>query len=314
MKILFLLSRDHEDIGVAEIEALAGKKAKKSGRLVVMQTRFKDFERLAYTKRIIRLLFSCKAERLMDKINSYDWSKVYERDYSLRKISSKDGFKEKDLADAVWKKLKNPKANLRNAKTRIEVIIENGKAYCGLLLHENKGFDERRAHLRPGFHPSSLHPKLARAMVNLTEAKKGRTIFDPFCGTGGLLIEAGLMGLRCVGYDVDENMIIKADKNMKHYNIKDYRLELRDSTKLARKMSYVVSDLPYGKNTKTKDIDNIYSGFFNRLRNLLGKRAVIGLPDFVASEKYVEGFKKKHEFSYRIHKSLSKKILVLERL
>jgi len=54
------------------------------------------------------------------------------------------------------------------------------------------GFGKRKPHMRPGFHPSSLNPKLARAFVNLTGIRKG-TIVDMFCGTGGILIEAGLI-------------------------------------------------------------------------------------------------------------------------
>ncbi len=44
-----------------------------------------------------------------------------------------------------------------------------------------------------------MSPKLARCMVNLTGVKENDLVLDPFCGTGGILIEAGIMGARVIG-------------------------------------------------------------------------------------------------------------------
>lgn len=173
-------------------------------------------------------------------------------------------------------------------------------------------FSKRKPHLRPGFHPSSLNPKLARAFVNLTGIQKG-TIVDMFCGTGGIIIEAGLIGLNIIGYDIDKEMLDKAELNFKHYKIKNYKLYLQDATKIKKKYNYIVADLPYGHATKKID-KNLYLNFLKNLKKILGKRAVIGFPDFAPYKKLIKTAKLKiiSEFTIYLHKNLSKKIIILE--
>ncbi len=184
------------------------------------------------------------------------------------------------------------------------------KKIGGVELKQKFGL--RRPHLKPGFHPVSLNPKLARAMVNLTGARKG-IILDCFCGVGGILVEAGLIGLKPVGYDIDEKMINLARINLEYYNIKNYALAVKDALTLKKKFDYIVSDLPYGKATKNIDT-NLYSDFLVVLKKILGKRAVIGFPNTVNHKQMIKKAKLKlvDEFDYYLHRSLSKKICVIE--
>src|SRR3990170_4415126 len=55
--------------------------------------------------------------------------------------------------------------------------------------------------------PISLPPRFARALVNLSRVPDGGVLLDPFCGTGGILLEAGLVGARLVGGDVRADMV-----------------------------------------------------------------------------------------------------------
>jgi tRNA (guanine10-N2)-dimethyltransferase len=175
-----------------------------------------------------------------------------------------------------------------------------------------QGFGLRKPHMKPGFHPASLNPKLARAMVNLTGIRKG-IILDCFCGVGGILVEAGLIGLKPVGYDIDERMITNTRINLEYYGIKDYKLEVKDALTLKKKFNYIVADLPYGKTTKKID-KNLYTDFLRVLKKILGRRAVIGFPDNVNYRAMIKKAKLKlvNEFSYYLHKSLSKRICVIE--
>jgi tRNA G10 N-methylase Trm11 len=59
-----------------------------------------------------------------------------------------------------------------------------------------------------------LPPKLAQIMVNLAGLEKGR-ILDPFCGTGVILQEAGLMQYAVYGTDLAEKMIRYSADNLK---------------------------------------------------------------------------------------------------
>ena len=69
----------------------------------------------------------------------------------------------------------------------------------------DKRFVARVPKNKPKRHPAMLKPKLARLLVNLTGAKK--QLLDPFCGTGSILIEAGVLGLKPLGSDIDPKMI-----------------------------------------------------------------------------------------------------------
>jgi hypothetical protein len=52
-------------------------------------------------------------------------------------------------------------------------------------------------------HEGKADPWLARSCVNLLGLEKGRTILDPFCGSGTFIADAPLMGLNAVGVDVN---------------------------------------------------------------------------------------------------------------
>ena len=147
-----------------------------------------------------------------------------------------ENYSEKNLASYIWDKVKKPKVKLENSKTHIEVFFTKNKVYCCLLLRKLKhSFGERRSHLRPRPSPISLHPRLARAMVHLTGAGENEVILDPFCGSGGILIESGLIGMKSVGYDINKKMIWKSMVNLKHYRIKNYKLGVRDFFKVHKK-------------------------------------------------------------------------------
>ena len=74
---------------------------------------------------------------------------------------------------------------------------------------------KRTARERPFFHPSSMNPILQRTLINLTAIKEGEWLLDPFCGTGGSLIEAALLGFKSVGIEIDRRIIWGAYKNLR---------------------------------------------------------------------------------------------------
>jgi SAM-dependent methyltransferase len=61
----------------------------------------------------------------------------------------------------------------------------------------------------------STSPKLCRSLLNLAGARPGDTVLDPFCGTGTLLMEAALLGMKCIGVDIDSDQVQGARSNLK---------------------------------------------------------------------------------------------------
>lgn len=58
-----------------------------------------------------------------------------------------------------------------------------------------------------------LPPKLARMLINLARTKDTKTFLDPFCGSGSILMEAGLMGLNATGLDNSPKAIEDTHEN-----------------------------------------------------------------------------------------------------
>jgi tRNA G10 N-methylase Trm11 len=120
------------------------------------------------------------------------------------------------------------------------------------------------------------------------------------------------MGLRAEGHDIDNEMLSMAAKNLNSFKIK-YTLKKQDAAKLSKILSYVVSDLPYGKATKSQDLKKLYYDFFMVLKKHLHKKAVIGTPGFIDCKSLLKKAKLKvaKEFTHYMHRSLSKKIFVI---
>ncbi|MBI5388902.1 N-6 DNA methylase [Candidatus Woesearchaeota archaeon] len=317
MNYIFLLSKENIPLAQAEVAALAQGSARADGCLALGNVKPTLFRRLAYTQAVCRLLFSCPAPGLEKAMKGYEWKTIYKNSFCLR-IHALDSIKKKydevSLAGIIWRALKEPKVRLEKSETPIRIYLLGKQAHVCLLLYENKKeFLLRKAHQRPELSPTSLYPRLARAMVNLTGITRG-TITDPFCGTGGILLEAGLMGFLVEGWDIDAVTLRKCAINMGHYGIKKYNLLNQDATTLNKKVQFVVADLPYGKNSPMdRQIGELYLPFLKQLKRHLTKKAVLGFPDFVDYKKMLAqaGFKPEHEFTIYLHKTLSKKIVVV---
>jgi tRNA (guanine10-N2)-dimethyltransferase len=280
----------------------------------------KAFDNLAYTHGIFEILFACNSDELAEEMGSFDFDRHYSGDFRVRTLNfSFNGikFNEKELGAMVWKRLKNPKVNLENPETQFFFVFVNFKAICCRLIKNiEKTFYSRKAHLKPEMNPTSLSPKLAKALINLSGVRKG-AVLDPFCGSGGILVEAGLMGLKPIGYDIEGYILEKARKNLEYYGINNFIIEQRDSTKIkcgCGRYNYVVSELPFGRNSKiTDELEALYLDFLLVMDKMPVKKAVLVFPDTVCYRKLIEMTKLKivNEFDYYVHKSMTKKIVVL---
>ncbi|MAG78386.1 hypothetical protein CL616_03415 [archaeon] len=302
--MIFVLSGKNVELARAEVEALGGK-----GRLydnfLFLDAKF-DYSRLAYTNKVLKFLFKCKKSDLKNKFESFNWKNVYKNNFCIRSNKTKY---EKDFAKFVWDSVDNPKVQLVNSDT--EIWIYFGKdVFVGKKVYDREEkFQKRRPDLRPGFYPVSIKPKLARALVNLSGVRKGM-IWDPFCGTSGILIEAWLMGLKVIGSDLDPKMIEASKKNFKEFDMKG-RLKLGDSRKLKYKCDAIVCDPPYGRRASLHktEIEKLYKKFLENVYGFVDK-VVLMAPNNV---KVVSKYKKRLVAVDYVHGGLTRKIYVLTR-
>lgn len=315
MKLVFWLSAKNIQLAKEEVLALANPKSYELfDRVLVLDSRFSDFGRLAYTKRVYRHLFSCSPEELVEKIKKFDWKKVYCKDFCVRVRNFHLAlFGEPYLAGLIWNRLKKPKVNLTSPSTQVEFLFVKRRVFCCLLLHkvDSSAFDVV-AQLRPGFHPATLNPRFARALVNLSGVKKNQVLLDPFCGVGSILIEASSVGCKSIGSDVDGEMLAKAGKNLRYFKLKA-RLVNEDALKLKVRADAIVTDPPYGRlSYTTMDVSRLYKSFLSHTYPLLRKRSrlVIVFPN---SFSFRSKFVLVSRIPFYVHKSLTRNIYVLEK-
>ncbi len=195
----------------------------------------------------------------------------------------------------------------------------------GRVLYEidRSQYEERRPHKRPYFRPGVMMPRNCRAIVNLARAKSGEKFVDPFCGTGGFLIEAGLLGASVYGFDVDNDAIEGCRKNLERCAVKRYELREKDARELKNEYSdafdALAADLPYGISTSTygMGLEELCSASLESFLEILrpGKYACVVAPSRVPLREMAEhaGFEVVEEHTERIHRSLVRRMLVLKK-
>lgn len=70
----------------------------------------------------------------------------------------------------------------------------------------------------------SIPPRLANILINLSWAKKGDILLDPFCGIGTILQEAALRGIKIFGIDSDSECIKFSKENIDWLS-KEYKFQ-----------------------------------------------------------------------------------------
>lgn len=169
--------------------------------------------------------------------------------------------------------------------------------------------EKRKVGERPFFSPISLHPKYARALINLTGVKTGGTVLDPFCGTGGIVIEAAEMGMKAIASDFDEEMVIGCQENMDFYGLEltDFdTIDIGDIGERFTDIDAICTDPPYGRSTKTggEDIDHIYVRAGQAIPRSLkpGCRAGVVLPHPMEFDT----MDLEYMFKQKVHRSLTR--------
>ena len=181
---------------------------------------------------------------------------------------------------------RNNDVNLREPDTVVRMqMCDAVHLYIEQRVTDTDLLEKRKVGERPFFSPISLHPKFARALINLTGVKRGGTVLDPFCGTGGIVIEAAEMGMRAMASDFDEEMVIGCQENMDFYGLELADFDTLDIGEIGERfpgMDAICTDPPYGRSTKTggENIDHIYARAGESIPKSLkkGARAGVVLP------------------------------------
>jgi tRNA (guanine10-N2)-dimethyltransferase len=344
MEIAFILSLEHPTLPKAEIKAVLEAvnipfiiKKDFDGLLILeippksLETLITAGKRFSFTHEIFQIYINTDKSHLKMEIEKYPWNEIIVSDYAVRvkKMGIKSDINtlelEKDIGGLIKDKLGDRvRINLENPNIFLRTVLIDTFAFMGLRIVKisKKHFFELKPHKRPFFYPGSMSPKLARCMVNLTRIKNSDRLLDPFCGTGGIIIEAGIIGARVVGTDIDPKMVIGTIENLQHCDIKDYEVFQADARKL--KLPYevdgVATDPPYGISASTKGSDSskIYEEALLSLENLIKDEGLMCLatPHYMDIHNILKGTKFEiiEQHHIRMHKSLTRVITVLKKI
>lgn len=309
MRLILHLSGEHLKLPQAEVEGvLGGEKVayniiRSAGNkiLVKVETNKTDFlARLALTKKAVKVVGGLDDAGTTANIAKIVGGKSF-------RVSSHDKKIEREFGGKLVSC--GLKVNLRNPD--VEVVVDGKNV--GVNIPIVRDFEARRPQYRPYFHPTSMHPKIARALVNLARVKKGKKILDPFCGTGGILIEAGLTGLKAVGRDIDKRMAAGCKRNLAHYSL---RGDVKEGNALdfSGKVDAIVTDPPYGRASYACGLEagELAKKFVAAADKMLkkGGRLVIVSPKEVRLQN--PRLRKLATYDIRVHKSLTRRIWVFE--
>jgi len=212
--------------------------------------------------------------------------------------------------------------DLERGDVRFVGLLSGGGFYFGRVLAEvERRLEGRRASRRPFFHPSTLQPKLAGCMVNLTRVRPPGRLLDPFCGAGALLIEAGVIGCRPVGLDLSPAMVEGSRRNLAHFGVAPCDLVVGDARRLPlREFDAVATDPPYGRIASTRgvDVEDLYRAFLGGAADLLrpGRYLCVAAPRALRVGEMARGTGFKHVESHLIpiHGSLTREVAVFRRV
>ncbi len=183
-----------------------------------------------------------------------------------------------------------------------------------LAAESERGFSTRKPGERPFFQPGSMDPMLARALVNMVGAGPDARILDPMCGTGGILIEAGLVGARVVGLDAQEKMVRGCTRNLDASLPGEWALFRGSASALPfadDAFDGVVFDTPYGRQSK------IEGELMSLIENTLAETRRVASRGVIVSDRPWEsqaieaGWSIEAIFERRVHRSLTRHVLVL---
>ena len=309
----FVLSKENLEIAIDEITAIAKmydrfSKIKIISNLVIIQskTNWYDISNRASFVKVSGQILRKMSGLFLDE-NNYEILKNA-KTFVCRIINlSSNQFNIPELENSMGdmiSKFSHAKVKLENPNITIYLIFTNKENFFGF----SKQVKEKSRPKKIKSYPHELDWKLTRVMINLIGLKQGETVCDPFCGAGTTLLEAESMGIHAIGLDFDKKMFEATKDNLKmnEYKSKIFNSDFQELVKISEKFDGIVTDLPYGKNTK---ISEKPEEILKRFISILPKKKKIAImyKKELGDNLKLNGLKK-----YQIyrHKSLTRTILI----
>lgn len=277
-------------------------------------------ETLAYTRRVCRLLGTCEPA-VADAVTLLEASSI-DRAGSVavraRDVRGRAGVDtqaaERHLGSVLVER--GFEVDLEDPEHTLVALFSETAALGWLEAESCRDFGQRQPTDKPFFQPGSMDPMDARALANIAGCGPDARLLDPMCGTGGILVEAGLAGASVVGVDAQRKMVDGAHKNLEHYLEDAFEVVHGDATRLPfadGSFDAAVFDAPYGRQSKIENtsLEGLVGDALAEVRRVAERAVLVGdRPWNDAAE--TAGWAVESRFDRRVHRSLTRYVHVLE--
>jgi tRNA (guanine10-N2)-dimethyltransferase len=339
MLYYFLLSGEHRTLPLGEVRAILDAEGiQYIEKAIIDQVAIIDTEDSAIhylSKRAALTRYAGKVLRVAEStddineiIKDIDWDRLENiksitvafrriKEYSQHVIYSK--------VIESFKKYSPVELKLKKADGTIDVILSDGLLIIGLRIYErdmNK-FRVRDPQRRPVYRPGTLTPLMSRVFVNLSRVslRKKETFFDPFCGVGGFLLEACVIGLKNAGSDLSELNVKGAYINLSHYGCVP-NVAVADACRIpCLEVDGIGTDPPYGRLTRVEggqSIEKLMECFLNEAADVVrkGKYMVFAQEHSLELDDLIRdvGFEIVEKHKNWVHGALTRDIYVVRRV
>lgn len=162
-----------------------------------------------------------------------------------------------------------------NYDIEIRIIIES---YQVQIMWKTFAITDNRFDYREKDVPASINPVIAAGIARLLKpiSSPENRIWDPFCGSGTLLVERGLLTdyHELIGTDISQKAIAAAEVNIKLAKIKNIKLlccDMRDIIK-KEKFDEIITNMPFGLRVGDhKQNETLYRDFFRIIPQVMNK-------------------------------------------
>lgn len=303
MKYIYKISLDNPDLALGEIEELFSTKLKRINNSTYSgDGKETEFHRLGLVKSIYKVIKTINSISELKKKDIQNTFKI--------SILNNDLLSAEDAASELFSSIKNLKVKLSKPDNHYVFVYEAGEIlFCKEIFVNGDSGEERRSHLKKYNHPTGTHPRIAKAMINLSGKNN---ILDPFCGAGGFLIEAALMKITVSGSDISNSLVEKAIENSKALKL-NILVEKKDALELNDEVEAIVTDFPYGKNSNISD-PRLYYKFLKKAQDITNTM-VIGVEDKIDLDDLLDNMEWdiKRNIKIYVHKSMTRRILLLKK-
>ncbi len=335
----FIVSGEHESLPRAELLAVLESEGatygsvKQRGKLVTLKSSPEIFQNVGSRALMCEYCGTSIGEidSNLDQLTEFNFSPFLlpNESFAVRSIRVLNQTKhverqatETRVGAEILRQVPEAKVNLNNPSKLFLVAIGGGFILCGLVQgrRPQASMHARRPRRRPVFHPSTMHPKLARCMVNLARPRPGELLLDPFCGVGGILLEASTIGCRVVGCDLSAKMLRGSRRNLSHFGYRPESLLKADARALPfQRVDSIATDPPYGTGASTfkSSSVSVLRDFLTRAMDALkhGRFLCVAAPETSRIEDMgmEAGFTVREAHKVRVHRSLTREIVVFQR-